>query len=54
MSTRTTQHSLHSNNAAIGVRSGTIIGEGILGLVLTSLIIEIIVVLGLGLGEGRT
>ena len=53
MSTRTTQNSLHSN-APIGVRSGTIVGEGILGLVLNSLIIGIIVVLGLGLGEGRT
>ena len=54
MRTRTTQHSLHSSSAPTGVRSGTIIGEGTLGLVLNSLIIEIIVVLGLGLGEGRT
>ena len=54
MRVRASHNSFQSSSALNGVDGGTVIGGGILALVLNSLIIEIIVLLGLGLGGGRT
>ena len=54
MRTRIAQNNINAANTGITVGGGALLSERILGLVLVGLIIEILVVLGLGLGEGRT
>ena len=54
MSAITPQYNLSGDTFVSVSRRGTRIAGGLGGLVLISLIVEIIIILGLGLGEGRT
>ncbi len=54
MISRKVQNFIHSELFAGGLRSSANIRGRILGLLQISLIIEILVILGLGLGDGRT